>query len=165
MRPDHPPQPHPEATIQAVLHFVRENHISAVHYFGLADKGLICALKAEPGVRLAITDYFNFWGSSSRFWGEDESEDAPIPEAPKWQDGVFWCQEGTGDAPMLIYDLSPSDGESVVEMIPRGQWGKGFDFVAVIGKAAPAFRRPLEKGWKWSRAGWFGVRTSRLSHP
>jgi hypothetical protein len=157
MRPDQPPQPHTDSTIQAVLHFVRENHVRAAHYFGLADKGLICALKVEPGFTLTITDYFDLWGSSVRFWGTDGLDDASIPEAPTWLEGVPCYQEGTGVAPMLIFDLGPEEAETVANLIPQGQLRRGFDFVSVIGEAATSFLPT--RGLRWCRAGdaWLGV--------
>jgi hypothetical protein len=164
MRPDQPPQPHTDSTIQAVLHFVRENHVRAAHYFGLADKGLICALKAEPGFTLTITDYFDLWGSSLRFWGSDGLDESAIPKVPTWLEGVPCYEEGLGEAPMLIFDLGPGQGDNVADMIPQGQRHQGCDFVAVIGEAAKAFLPTRTLRWRRAGEAWLAVKRGPSSY-
>ena len=155
---DNPPPPHPDALVQSVLQFVRANHVSGAHYFGLADKGLICALKAEPGFSLAITDYFDFWGSGSRFFSDESEGMPPPPESPSWLDGVICYQEGLADVPLLICDYPTEEAEHMAEAIAAGQDRRSFDFVAVIGRAARGFFPPLGLDWNRSYGFWLGKR-------
>ena len=141
--------------IQAVLELIREKHIPAAHYFGMADKQLIRALKAEPGFILTITDYHDRWGGGRRFWGNDDGEDYPIPPCPEWLEDVPCYQEGLALAPLLIWDLPKTEAEQLTHVT------RAFEFIAVAGEATEKFWPMLAYTWKRKAGTWLGT----LKHP
>jgi hypothetical protein len=139
-------------SVEAIVAFVRAHQINAAHYFGYADEGLIRALRAEPGFTITLTDYFDRWGCSQRFWGNDEGEDYPIPPCPEWLENVDSYEEGMAPASMLIWDLDRAEDEKLTRVT------QPFDFIAATGAATNRFWPIITYKWHHEAGTWLGTR-------
>lgn len=141
-------------SVEAIVAFVRANQITSAHYFGYADERLIRALRAEPGFTITLTDYFDRWGVSERFWGKDYDEQPDPPPCPSWMENVICYQEGMAQAPLLIWDLDRTEDEKLTRVT------QPFDFIAAAGAATNLFWPMITYTWKREAGTWLGTRKS-----
>jgi hypothetical protein len=146
----------PQETVAAILSEVTRHGIKSAHYVGMADEGLICALKTELGPGLTIMDYFDRWGGGARFFGDDEG--LSLPACPDWLEGVTSYHEGCPEADLLVFDLRGKDAEFLLrELLEPRAHRKPFTCVIMAKGSLPS--PPLSSPYRWdlTHSFWTGV--------
>jgi hypothetical protein len=143
-------------TLAIIRSELKRHAIQTLHYVGMADEGLICALKAELGPGITIMDYFDRWGGSARFFGD--SEGLALPPRPDWLEGVTCYQEGYPEADMLVFDLKGRDAEFLLrELLEKTPHRRPFRHVIVVTSAYTWCTRIPGHRWEQTTEFWIGT--------
>jgi hypothetical protein len=142
--------------VAAVLDAVGRHSIKSAHYVGMADEGLIRALKTELGPGLTIMDYFDRWGGGARFFGDDEG--LSLPACADWLEGVTSYHEGCPEADLLVFDLTGEDAEFLLrELLEPREHRKPFKRV-ILAKGSLPWPPPSSwYRWDLTHSFWTGV--------
>jgi hypothetical protein len=151
---------HSQETVDALMAFIRKHALRSAHYFGHADRGVILALKNEPGFELGVTDYYDRWHRSIHFWEGDEVDlSGPECAVPGWLNGVTTYEEGHLDTSCLVYDLAPDEQHGDFQLVEfldapsGGFWKQRISNVALLRVEPP----PLGNfSWMRSAGLWLG---------
>lgn len=140
--------------LNGVLKFVRAHGLRSAHYFGHADRALICLLRDTPGFTISITDMDDRWRTSCGLWWEEDL--GPCPRRPKWLEGIGCYEEGLAAAQLYIADLAENLPQYVADLLDHPH-GETYTHALLLGEAA----RERPAGFDWQPSGTLLLGTRR----